>query len=153
VLALCLTSLFAAGFPTHLDSRQLASELVVAGVAPTEPIVLIDTKKNGLALYGFSSLEHVTLASEPYPFYSPPEPWSVELSEIAGRGEVPSLLVSPTNAERVASSLAGAGISFVVRELRLPYVLIRAPSPRAHGGPAGAILLGAGRRTSLPGDS
>jgi 4-amino-4-deoxy-L-arabinose transferase len=76
------------------DARQVAGALARRGIPATQLLVTVDTKKNGLAFYGYRRLEFVTTVARPYPFYVLPETLTEEVREIQSGEAAPLLLVS-----------------------------------------------------------
>ncbi len=101
------------------DSRRVAAVLREAGVDPTRPLVTVDIKKNGLALYGWRVIVPATFDTTPYPFFRPPKP----IAEVvdANRDTRPVFLASRTTKHRLQGQLRRAGLRFSEVEIPLPY--------------------------------
>ncbi|MEZ5331442.1 MAG: glycosyltransferase family 39 protein [Thermoanaerobaculia bacterium] len=131
VLLLLAVKGAAAWIPSHQDSRALAQELDRLGIERDRLIVTLDTKKNGLSLYGWNALEMVSAGKEPYPMFSPIESLAEEVDELATEPRPRVFVVDDRQAPHLRDVLARTGHSYREEGLELPYVAFLT-DPSAH---------------------
>ncbi len=125
----------AAGWvPYGLDARRLAEELTSAGVRPDRLLVIVNSRRNGLAFYGFQNLEAVSTLEVPYPFFAETERLKVEAEEIRSGEAAPLLLVPKRTTPRVEAAMRRVGVPMQERELGFDLSLL---SPEPGGAPPG----------------
>lgn len=112
------------------DSARLAAALRSHNADPSRALVLVDMKRNGLALYGWSRLQEATISADPYPFFSPPVRLERLAAESAWSFEAPLLLVRLANAPAVRVALEEAGCRFSEGPMLEDLVLIDASDCR-----------------------
>lgn len=124
----------AAWVPSRQDSRALARELDRMGVEKERLVVTLDTKKNGLCLYGWEAVEMISAGREPYPLFSPIESLAEEVEELNEQPGPRLFLVDRRKAPFLKDVLGNSGFAYRERRLELPYVAILTESPPAAGG-------------------
>ena len=124
--------------PFGKDSRQLAADLREAGAVSDEPLVLIDAKRNGLTLYGWTELQQATFDPTPYPFFHPPKPIREVIEACRRERRRMVFLASPGKTASLTDLLRDSALPFRTAELER-YVLFFVGDP----------LPSAGRSTAL----
>ncbi len=116
------------------DARRTARALRQWGIPTTQLLVTVDTKRNGLAFYGYRHLEQVTALPVPYPFFVLPESLTEEVREIRDGEALPLLLVPERRSPAVLRLLAENSIPVRLRSFHRSLSLLElgaAPGPRA----------------------
>jgi hypothetical protein len=126
------------------DSRRLADELTLAGIPADQELIMVDTKRSGISLYGWENLRQVTRSHAPYPFFSPAEALQQELDGMKRDGRPRSFVVGLDDNDALQADLGRAGIPFHAHRFAMPLVLIQADS-----GSGARPTLGAGIGTEV----
>lgn len=124
LLLLVAVKVAVARVPSHQDSRAVARELQDLGLEPDRLVIALDTKKNGLSLYGWKAIEMVSAGRSPYPLFTPIESLAEELTELDTEPGRRLFLVGTGNAGHLEQALERAGVPHESHRLTLPYVAI-----------------------------
>jgi len=101
-----------ASWPRSQDDRAMARGLEELGVSHTARVVAVNTKKNGLALYGYRDLVWVRTGPPSYPYFEAPDPLDEILDQRPlGSGEQIVFVVKRDSLATLTETIARWGLS------------------------------------------
>ncbi len=137
LVLLALVKVAAVLMPTPRDSGVLAAQLSKSGVKYTTQLVLVDTKRNGLSVYGYRRLRWARFRDRPYPFFAPPTPLP-DLLHSPRRDGDSLFLTNDDRAQDLLGFLGEQGEPCKVRNRFDDAVVIECGSSAHHATPTGS---------------